>query len=85
MLTSQNYDELTEAVETAEEKQARENRLKAWKIRIKFKKIDNARIRPAAAVAAKTGTDEDTARLAELEAKAQALRAELATLTEVTS
>ncbi len=83
MSTLPNYDAFIEPTETAEEKQARENRLRAAAIKRRFVAIDRERIRPLAAVVAGTGTDADTAKLAALEDEAQALRAELAEL-EVT-
>lgn len=85
MSISPNYDDFIEPVETAEEKQARENRLRVAEIKRRLKAIDSERIRPLAAIVSNSGTDEDTARLAELEIKAKILREELATLTEVTS
>lgn len=72
---SQNFDDLQE---TAEERAAREGRLRAAEIARRFAAIDRERIRPLAAIAAGTAADEDRSRLAALEQEAQALRAELA-------
>lgn len=73
---SQNFD-FTEQSETAEERAARLNRLRAAAIARRFAEIDRERIRPLAAIAAGTATDEDRNRLAALEEEATALRAEL--------
>lgn len=83
---SPNYDEAMIAVEETErEKAARLNRLRAAEIKRELKAIDNARIRPMAAILAGTGTDEDNSRLDKLETRAETLRAELSTLeTEAT-
>ena len=80
MSTLQNYDEFIEPVETAEEKQARENRLRAAEIKRRLKAIDAERIRPLAAIVAGNATDYDSDKLSALESEAQALRAELAGL-----
>lgn len=79
MSTLQNYDEHLDIMleESAEEKQARLNRLRAAEIKRRFTAIDRERIRPLAAVVAGTGTDEDRDKLARLEQEAQALRDEL--------
>lgn len=82
MSISQNFDYTPE--ETAEEKQARENRLRAAEISRRFAVIDKTRIRPLAAIVAGVGTDEDKAKLAALEREAEQLRAELAEM-EATS
>lgn len=74
----QNYDDII--TETAEEKQARENRLRAAEIKRRFATIDRERIRPLAAVVAGTATDADNAKLAALEVEALELREELAGL-----
>ena len=79
MSISQNFD-ISEISETEEEKQARMNRLRAAEIFCVFVEIDCERIRPLAAIVAGVGTDEDKEKLAALEEKAQALRAELAGL-----
>ena len=80
MSTLQNYDEFIEPVETAEEKQARENRLRAAEIKRRFVAIDRARIRALAAIALDQEATADRAKLVELEQEAQALREELAAL-----
>lgn len=73
---SQNFD-FTEQAESAEERAARLNRLRAAEIARRFAEIDRERIRPLAAIAAGTATDEDRSRLAALEEEAKALREEL--------
>ena len=73
---SQNFD-FNEPAESAEERAARLNRLRAAEIARRFAEIDRERIRPLAAIAAGTATDEDRSRLAALEEEAKALRAEL--------
>lgn len=78
MSTLQSCDFIPE--ETEQEKQARLNRLRAAEISRGFVEIDRERIRPLAAIVAGVGTDEDKEKLAALEEKAQALRAELAEL-----
>lgn len=75
---SQNFD--FEVQETAEERAAREGRLRAAEIARRFAAIDRERIRPLAAIAAGTAADEDRSRLAALEQEAAQLRAELAGL-----
>ena len=75
---SQNYDEIIEPRENDEQRAARENRLRAAKISRRFSEIDQARIRPLAAIVAGVGTDEDKSRLKALEEEAAQLRAELA-------
>ena len=80
MSISQNFDIPDIPEETAEEKQARLNRLRAAEISRGFAEIDRERIRPLAAIVAGVGTDEDREKLAALEEKAQALREELAGL-----
>ena len=75
---SQNFD--FEVQETAEERAAREGRLRAAEIARRFAAIDRERIRPLAAIAAGTATDEDRSRLTALEQEATQLRAELAGL-----
>ena len=75
---SQNFD--FEVQETAEERAAREGRLRAAEIARRFAAIDRERIRPLAAIAAGTATGEDRSRLAALEQEATQLRAELAGL-----
>ncbi len=77
---SQNYDEIIEPRETDEERAARESRLRAAEIAQEFAEIDRERIRPFAAIASGNATDEDRNRLAGLEARATALREELAGL-----
>ena len=77
---SQNYDEIIEPRETDEERAARESRLRAAEIAREFAEIDRERIRPLAAIASGSATDEDRNRLAGLEARAVALREELAGL-----
>lgn len=77
MNTLQNYD-YTEQAESAEERAARLNRLKAAEIARRFAEIDRERIRPLAAIAAGAATDDDRDKLAWLEEQAQALRKELA-------
>ena len=79
MSISQNFD-ISEISETEEEKQARLNRLEAARIKRELSEIDKERIRPLAAIVAGTATETDTTKLSDLEAKAQALRAELAEL-----
>ena len=87
MSISQNYDydgAMLAAEETEREKAARLNRLRAAEIKRELKAIDNARIRPMAAILADVGTGEDKSRLDELEARAETLRTELSALvTEV--
>lgn len=78
---SQNFD-FTEQTETAVERAARLKRLRAAEIARRFAEIDRERIRPLAAIAAGTATDEDRDKLARLETQAQALREELAELEE---
>lgn len=78
---SQNFD-FTEPAESAEERSARLKRLRAAEIARRFAEIDRERIRPLAAIAAGTATDEDRDKLARLETQAQALREELAKLEE---
>lgn len=51
--------------------------VRAEEIRAELAEIDSLAVRPLRAIAAGTATDEDRARLAELETKADALRAEL--------
>lgn len=83
MSTLQNYDydeAVTAVEETEREKAARLNRLRAAEIKRELKAIDNARIRPMAAILADVGTDEDKSRLDKLEARAETLRAELSML-----
>ena len=80
MSISQNFDIPDIPEETAEEKQARLNRLRAAEIARGFAEIDRERIRPLAAIVAGVGTDEDREKLAALEERAQALREELAGL-----
>ena len=76
---SQNFD-FDVQQETVEERAAREGRLRAAEIARRFAAIDRERIRPLAAIAAGTATDEDRSRLAALEQEATQLRAELAGL-----
>lgn len=76
---SQNFD-FTEPAESAEERSARLNRLRAAEIARRFAEIDRERIRPLAAIAAGTATDEDRSRLAALEEEAKVLRTELSGL-----
>lgn len=81
MLQNYDFDKAVMAIEETEaERNARLNRLRAAEIKRELKAIDNARIRPMAAILAGVGTDEDSARLAELEIKAKILREELAGL-----
>ncbi len=75
---SQNFE--FEVQETAEERAAREGRLRAAEIARRFAAIDRERIRPLAAIAAGTAADEDRSRLTALEQEATQLRAELAGL-----
>ena len=77
MDTSQNYDIFTEPIESEDEKQARLARLRTAEIKRELKKIDAERIRPLAAIVSDSATDFDHEKLALLEARAQALRAEL--------
>lgn len=76
---SQNFD-FTEPAESAEERSARLNRLRAAEIARRFAEIDRERIRPLAAIAAGTATDEDRNKLAALEKEAAELRTELSGL-----
>lgn len=81
MSTLPNYDiDTAEVIETAEEKQARENRLRVAEIKRRLRVIDNERIRPLSAIVAGNATDYDSDKLTALESEAQALRAELAGL-----
>ena len=80
MSTLQNYDEFIEPVETAEEKQARENRLRAAEIKRRLRDIDKESIRPLAAIVAGNATEADTVKLSALEKEAESLRIELAKL-----
>lgn len=80
MNTSPNYDDFIEPVETAEEKQARENRLRIAEIKRKLKAIDNERIRPLAAIVSNKATEYDSEKLANLEDEAATLRMELSEL-----
>lgn len=73
-------NEFENPVETAEERAARLNRLRSAEIARRFAEIDRERIRPLAAIAAETATDEDRNRLTALEEEAKALRAELSGL-----
>lgn len=78
---SQNYEVYTTDFvprETAAERAAREQRLRAAEISRRFAEIDRERIRPLAAIVAGVGTDEDKARLKALEDEAAQLRVELA-------
>ena len=77
---SQNYDEIIEPRETDEERIARERRLRAAEIAREFAEIDRERIRPLAAIASGTASDEDRDRLAGLDTRATALRKDLAGL-----
>lgn len=76
---SQNFD-FTEPAESAEERSARLNRLRAAEIARRFAEIDRERIRPLAAIAAGAAEDEDRYKLAALEKEAAELRAELSGL-----
>ena len=76
---SQNFD-FTEPAESAEERTARLNRLRAAEIARRFAEIDRERIRPLAAIAAGVAEDEDRNKLAALEKEAAELRAELSGL-----
>ena len=76
---SQNFD-FTEPAESAEERTARLNRLRAAEIARRFAEIDRERIRPLAAIAAGTAADEDRNKLAALEKEAAELRTELSGL-----
>lgn len=80
MSTLQNNDDILE--ETPEECAARLNRLRAAEIARRFAEIDRERIRPLAAIAAGTATDEDRARLTALENEAAQLRVELSGMEE---
>lgn len=51
--------------------------VRAEEIKAELAEIDSLAVRPLRAIVAGTATDEDRARLAELEARADALRAEL--------
>lgn len=53
------------------------NRIRAEEIKAELAAIDSQTVRPLRAIAAGTATDEDRARLTELENKADELRAEL--------
>lgn len=53
------------------------NLVRAEEIRAELAEIDSQAVRPLRAIVAGTATDEDKARLTELEARADALRAEL--------
>ena len=75
----QNFD-FTEPAESAEERAARLNRLRAAEIARRFAEIDRKRIRPLAAIAAGTAEDEDRNKLAALEKEAAELRTELSGL-----
>ena len=75
----QNFD-FTEPAESAEERAARLNRLRAAEIARRFAEIDRERIRPLAAIAAGTAEDEDRNKLAVLEKEAAELRTELSGL-----
>lgn len=75
----QNFD-FTEPAESAEERAARLNRLRAAEIARRFVEIDRERIRPLAAIAAGTAEDEDRNKLAALEKEAAELRTELSGL-----
>ena len=75
-----SQNEFENPVETAEERAARLNRLRSAEIARRFAEIDRERIRPLAAIAAETATDEDRNRLTALEEEAKALRAELSGL-----
>ncbi len=79
---SQNCNDIIEPRETDEQRAARENRLRAAKISRRFSEIDQARIRPLAAIVAGVGTDEDKSRLKALEEEAAQLRAELADMED---
>ena len=79
MSTSQSYEDIIPE-ETPEEKQAREGRLRVAEISRRFTEIDRERIRPLAAIAAGTATDEDRDKLTALEDEAKRLRTELAGL-----
>lgn len=76
---SQNFD-FTEPAESAEERAARLNRLRAAEIARRFAEIDRERIRPLAAIAAGTAEDEDRNKLTALEKEAAELRTELSGL-----
>lgn len=76
---SQNFD-FNEPAESAEERTARLNRLRAAEIARRFAEIDRERIRPLAAIAAGTAADEDRNKLAALEKEAAELRMELSGL-----
>ena len=75
----QNFD-FTEPAESAEERAARLNRLRAAEIARRFAEIDRERIRPLAAIVAGTAEDEDRNKLAALEKEAAELRTELSGL-----
>lgn len=78
----QQYDDNNTDIyaETEQDKQARLARLRAAEIKRELKAIDTQRIRPLAAIVAGTATDVDRNKLSELEARAQDLRTELASL-----
>ena len=80
MSISPNYDDFIEPVETVEERQARENRLRIAEIKRRLKAIDSERIRPLAAIVSGHYTGVDTDKLTMLESEAQALRDELSEL-----
>ena len=77
---SQNCNDIIEPRETDEERAARERRLRAAEIAREFAAIDRERVRPLAAIVSGSATDDDRNRLAGLEARATALRKELAGL-----
>ena len=65
-------------VQTLEDKQAAEQQAARTALLAELAAIDTATVRPLRAVLAGTGTDADKERLAELEAKAEEIRAKLA-------
>ena len=59
-----------------------QNQQKISKLKQQLSELDLQAVRPLRAIAAGTATDEDKSRLAEIESKAEALRAEIAELGE---
>ena len=59
-----------------------QNHQKISEVKQQLLKLDLQAVRPLRAIAAGTATDEDKVRLAEIESKAEALRAEIAELGE---
>lgn len=80
MSISQNFD-VFEPSESEEEKLARLNRLRIAEIHRELKAVDGERIRPMAAIIARTATDFDRDKLQRLEQQAVALRTELSEIS----